>query len=199
MQWETPEHVIPLDPCEYRRLIPIAPVAVSEGFGWAGRWRWSGLKDSLHVSLEPRLVERFAAESLANILAVHLVRLVSGSRSLARGRDAALPRGKLRAVVDYIEGRLDVGPTLAEMAAVTHLSPNHFAQQFKAAAGLPPHQYLIARRVERAKGLLQGADDLPLAQIAARSGFSDQSQFSRHFKRLVGITPGQFRRPARFA
>jgi hypothetical protein len=48
------------------------------------------------------------------------------------------------------------------------LSPYHFARQFKAATGLPPHQYVIARRVERAKGLLQGGDDFSLAQVAAR-------------------------------
>ena len=79
------------------------------------------------------------------------------------------------------------------------LSPYHFARQFKAATGLPPHQYVIARRVERAKGLLQGGDDFSLAQVAARAGFADQSQFSHHFKRLVGATPGQFRTPARIA
>ena len=69
---------------------------------------------------------------------------------------------------------------------------------FKAATGLPPHQYVIARRVERAKQLLQGGD-FTLAEVAARAGFSDQSQFCRHFKRLVGVTPGQFRAPARIA
>jgi AraC family transcriptional regulator len=58
-----------------------------------------------------------------------------------------------------MEGHLDGGPTLAEMAAVARLSPYHFARQFKTATGLPPHQYLIGRRVERAKGLLQGGDD----------------------------------------
>jgi AraC family transcriptional regulator len=64
---------------------------------------------------------------------------------------------------------------------------------------LPPHQYVIARRVERAKQLLQGRGDLSLAEVAARAGFSDQSQLSHHFKRLVGVTPGQFRTPARIA
>jgi len=83
------------------------------------------------------------------------------------------------------------------MAAVVGLNPYHFAKQFKRATGLPPHQYVIARRVERAKQLLQGDGDLTLAQVAARTGFSDQSQFCLHFKRLVGVTPGQFRMPTR--
>ena len=85
------------------------------------------------------------------------------------------------------------------MAAVARLSPYHFTRQFKASTGLPPHQYFILRRIERAKQFLQGVGDLPLAEVAAQAGFSDQIQFSRHFKRLVGVTPGQFRISARIA
>jgi len=140
-----------------------------------------------------------AAESLANVLAVHLIRHVLAPRRPARGRDGALPRGRLRAVVEYIEEHLDAGPSLEQMAAVARLSACHFARQFKVATGLPPHQYVILRRVERAKHLLQQDRELSLAEVAADAGFSDQSQFSRHFKRLVGVTPGQFRTPARIA
>src|SRR6516162_9518982 len=109
-----------------------------------------------------------AAESLANVLAVHLIRHVLAPRRPARGRDGALPRGRLRAVVEYIEEHLDASPTLEQVAAVARLSPYHFARQFKAAVGLPPHQYVITRRVERAKQLLQGGG-LPLAEVAARA------------------------------
>ncbi len=140
-----------------------------------------------------------AAESLANVLAVHLIRHVLAPRRPGRGRDGALPRGRLRAVVEYIEAHLDAGLTLAQMAAAAHLSAYHFARQFKAATGLPPHQFVITRRVERAKELLQAGTDLVLAEVAAHAGFSDQSQFTHHFKRLVGVTPGQFRISARIA
>jgi AraC family transcriptional regulator len=88
---------------------------------------------------------------------------------------------------------------MKQLAAVARLNPYHFARQFKAATGLPPHQYVIARRVERAQQLLQGGGDLSLAEVAARAGFSDQGQFSRHLKRVVGVAPGQFRRSARNA
>jgi AraC family transcriptional regulator len=138
-----------------------------------------------------------AAESLANVLAVHLLRHLAAPRRLERGLDGALPRGRLRAVVEFIEEHLDGCPTLALMAAVVGLNPYHFARQFKATTGLPPHQYVIARRVERAKEFLQTGVDLSLAEVALRAGFSDQSKLSHHFKRLVGITPGQFRTPAR--
>src|ERR1700751_5346744 len=94
---------------------------------------------------------------------------------------------------------LEGNPTVERMAAVVHLSPYHFARQFKAVTGLPPHQYVIARRVERARELLQAAADLSLAEVPAHARSSDQSQFSHHFKRLVGITPRQFRMSARIA
>jgi AraC family transcriptional regulator len=140
-----------------------------------------------------------AAESLANVLAVHLIRYLLAPGQPARGREGALPQARLRAVVEYVEDHLDASPTVEQMAAIARLSPYHFARQFKRATGLPPHQYVIMRRVERARQLLQGGGDIPLAQIAARAGFWDQSQFSHHFKRLVGVTPGQFRMPARIA
>ena len=143
--------------------------------------------------------DRLAAESLANLLAVHLIRNGSVPRTPARRTDGALSERKHRAVAEYIEEHLDAGLTVEHMAAVAHLSVYHFARQFKRATGLPPHQYVILRRVERTKQLLQAGTDLSLAEVAARVGFSDQSQFTHHFKRLVGVTPGQFRTPARIA
>jgi AraC family transcriptional regulator len=220
--------------------VPAGTIAVIPA-GIPLRWRCRGPKDRLHVSLEPHLLGRvaaeafgldparlvvppfarldlpqlraamqavdaeltagdaggpLAAESLANVVAIHLIRHLSAPRRPGRGRDGTLPQARLRAVVEYIEGHLDVGPTLAEMASVARLSPYHFARQFRAATGLPPHQFVLARRVDRVRQLLQGGDDSPLAQVAARAGFSDQSQFTRHFKRLVGVTPGRFRTPA---
>ena len=139
-----------------------------------------------------------AAESLANVLAVHLIRHVLAPHRPERGRDGTLPRGRLRVVEEYVEEHLGAGPTLEQMAAVVGLNPYHFARQFKAATGLPPHQYVIMRRVERAKQLLQGGD-LSLAEVAAGAGFADQSKFSHTFKRVVGVSPRQFRSSARIA
>src|SRR5262245_25519020 len=68
-----------------------------------------------------------ASESLANVLAVHLLRHVLAPRRPPRGRDGVLPRGRLRAVVEYIEEHLDACPTLAQLAAVVGLNPYHFA------------------------------------------------------------------------
>jgi AraC family transcriptional regulator len=132
-------------------------------------------------------------ESLANILAVRLVRHIFGLRRLVSRTDGVLTRRKLTTIVDYIMANLNGSPTLEEMAGLVLLSPYHFARQFKAATGLPPHQFLINRRVEQAQQLLRGRGGHSLAGVAIGVGFSDQSQLCFHFKRIVGVTPGQFR------
>ena len=139
------------------------------------------------------------AKSLATILCVHLIRHITGPRQRTPSADGVLPRCKLHRVIEYIMENLDGSPTLEQMAAVVHLSPYHFARQFRAATGLAPYQYVIGRRVERAQQLLREEDDLGLGEVAFRAGFSDQSHFSSHFKRIVGVTPRQFRMSARIA
>jgi AraC family transcriptional regulator len=136
---------------------------------------------------------RLLAESLANVLAVHLIRHFVPPDRVAQRPRGGLSERKLRAALEYIEEHLDAEMTLDAIAAVAHLSPYHFARMFKASTGLPPHQYVITRRVEWAKRLLRDRGDLSLAQVAARSGFWDQGHFTRHFKRLVGVTPKHFR------
>jgi len=133
-------------------------------------------------------------------LAVYLIRHLLAPARLPSGPYGILPPKRLRAVVEYIMENLESKLTLEQLAGVTHLSPYHFARLFKATTGLAPHQYVIVRRVERAKHLLQqkGAD-LSMVEVALRVGFSDQSQFTHHFKRIVGATPGQFRNSARIA
>jgi AraC family transcriptional regulator len=136
---------------------------------------------------------RLLTESLANVLAIHLIRHVTGDARAVQHPRGGLPGPKLRAALEYIEEHLDTELALDDLASVAHLSSYHFARRFKTSTGLPPHQYVIARRVERAKQLLKGPDDLTLAQVAGRVGFWDQGHFTRHFKRLVGVTPKQFR------
>jgi len=104
-----------------------------------------------------------------------------------------LSQHKLRAVVEFIHDHLGAELTLDRLAAVVHLSPYHFARLFKNSTGLPPRQYVIARRVERAKELLRERDPLPLVEVAIEAGFSSQSHLTRHFKRLLGVTPRRFR------
>jgi AraC family transcriptional regulator len=136
---------------------------------------------------------RLLAESLGNFLAVHLLRRFAPRRPAEARTGGVLPKHKLRAVIDYIHEHLDAELSLDHLAGVAHVSPYHFARLFKNSTGLPPHQYVIACRVERAKELLRGRRRPQLAEVATEVGFSDQSHFTRHFKRLVGVTPRRFR------
>jgi AraC family transcriptional regulator len=136
------------------------------------------------------------AESLANVLAVHLIRHITGARSPKAPADRVLPRHKLRTVIEYIMENLEGSPTLKDMARVVNLSPYYFARQFKAATGLAPYQFVITRRIERAKHLLRTNGGLGLAEVAFRSGFANQSHFCFHFKRIAGVTPRRFREDA---
>jgi AraC family transcriptional regulator len=133
------------------------------------------------------------AESLGNVLAVQLLRYFGAPGSADLHSGGVLPKHKFRVVIEYIHDHLDAELSLDHLAAVAHVSPYHFARLFKHSTGLPPHQYVIARRVERAKELLREPDRPALAEVATEVGFSDQSHFTRHFKRLVGVTPRQFR------
>lgn len=131
------------------------------------------------------------AETLIHRLAVHLVRYYSNRDALSPRPGGWLSRPQLLAVVKYVEEHLEESIRLADLAAVVHVSVFHFARLYKGSTGLPPHQYVIGRRVERAKLLLRESEQT-LAQIAAGVGFADQAHLARHFKRLVGVTPGQY-------
>ena len=98
----------------------------------------------------------------------------------------------LQRVREYIDEHMVENIQLETLAEIAGLSKWHFARAFKQSVGTPPHFYLIQRRLERAKGLL-AKTDLSLAQIALKSGFGDQSHFSRRFRMFIGVTPRSFR------
>src|SRR5262249_2259579 len=102
---------------------------------------------------------RLAAESLATLLAVHLIRNASAPRPPPRRRHGPLPQGNLPAVVEHIEEPPEPPLPREQRGGAPHPTPCHFARRFKAAPGLPPHQYVLTRRVERAKQLLQTGSD----------------------------------------
>ncbi|MCC7410577.1 MAG: helix-turn-helix transcriptional regulator [Gammaproteobacteria bacterium] len=98
---------------------------------------------------------------------------------------------RIRTILDA-SGEEDV--PVSELASRVRLHERYLISLFKTATGLPPHQYLLARRLEIARRML--ADDLPVSTVAAATGFTDQSHLTRHFKRLFGITPGAYQREA---
>jgi len=127
---------------------------------------------------------------------IELLALVSG---LDAGSDAPSfcsgglgpSMAALRRVRDYLESCPEEDISLARLAAIANLSPSHLSHTFRFAFGLPPHAYLVQVRVSRARTLLKQGQ--PVCEVAARSGFADQAHLTRHFKRLVGVTPGRYR------
>lgn len=148
------------------------------------------LYDTLHES-GPEV--RFYAESVATLIAVHIAKNYSNRiKNIPVGR-AKLTKQQLARVVDYIHAYLHEPITLEQLASVSGLSRYYFARQFKAATGLAPHEYLTRCRVESAKNHLQ-TTDASIAETAVKVGFCDQSHLTRHFKRILGVTPSYFQR-----
>jgi len=104
---------------------------------------------------------------------------------------AAVKRAK-----DFLAENFAQNISLDTLSKIAYLSPFHLLRAFRQAVGLPPHEYLINLRVERAKQLL--AKGHALAAVAYETGFCDQSHFSRQFKRLVGVTPGRYLKKSNF-
>jgi AraC family transcriptional regulator len=138
------------------------------------------------------LAGRLYTESLANVLAVHLLRNYSGLSIQPTLEDAPLSQVQLRQIKDFIEEHLSEELTIVKMAAVVHMSQFHFARVFKTTVGIPPHRYVSQRRMERAKILLS-VSRLSVAEVAYRVGFDNKSHFIAQFRKATGTTPKAYR------
>ncbi|NYE44544.1 AraC-like DNA-binding protein [Streptomyces fulvorobeus] len=99
-------------------------------------------------------------------------------------------RGIAQSLRDLLDERLLEGVALKEAARLVHAHPTHLVRAFSGAFGIAPHQYMMSRRVDLARRLL--LDGQPPGEVATAAGFYDQSHLTRHFKRVVGITPGRY-------
>ena len=136
--------------------------------------------------------DRFYADSLAQALVAHLFKKYSAGGRLPSPPKGRLSPRKLLLVTDYIQAHLADEILLSEMARLVDLSPSHFSTLFRQATGRSPHQYLMARRVEWAGGLLRQTR-VSLAEVALQSGFTDQSHLTRMMRRHTGLTPRMVR------
>ncbi len=94
-------------------------------------------------------------------------------------------------LIEFIEAKLDQTLLLSELADYAGVGERHFLRAFRGSTGMTPHQYVLWRRVERAKRLIDGG--LPLSAVSQACGFGDQSQLTRLFARRFGVTPGRYR------
>lgn len=131
-------------------------------------------------------------ESLLCALAVHLQRCYSVVPTRGARPGNGLPRARLNRVLEYIEANLDREIALAGLAQTAGMSTHYFCALFKQSLQVSPHQYVLQRRIARARSLLNDPG-VRVLEAAVRSGFSDQSHFTKIFRRIVGVTPTGYR------
>jgi AraC family transcriptional regulator len=134
------------------------------------------------------------AESGCEFLAHHLIQRHS-TLSRAPGRSpGGLPAHRLKVVKNYITENLGNEITLRQLASLACVSVRHFERAFRQSMGVPPHRYVLERRVSAARDLLLTHPDLTVEEIAQRLGFSSSSHLSAVFSRRMGCSPTMFRR-----
>jgi AraC family transcriptional regulator len=134
-------------------------------------------------------------EGLSLALAARLVSRCATSHPAPKPRPTLSLR-QLRRVTDYVEAHLDDDLSLRRLAEVAGLGLSHFKALFRRSAGLPLHQYVIGRRVERARQLL-ARGDRPISLVVLEAGFAHQSHMARHLRRLLGVAPSELARRGR--
>lgn len=138
---------------------------------------------------------RLLMEALGLALSAHLVHKYSAAdirQQAARSADKPLDARRLARVVEFIRGNLDAELTVTQMASVACMSAAHFARSFRLATGSPPHAFVSHQRLALAKTRLL-SEQSQIGEIALAAGFSSQANFARAFRKVVGVTPAQFR------
>lgn len=139
----------------------------------------------------PLLTEGCVMQALA-----YVARAASGSQPDQDPTCSGLAPWQLHRAKDLLRTGLADNVSMGSVSAACKLSVSHFARAFKASTGLPPHQWVMAARIETAQDLLMNST-MSLADVAGECGFADQSHFTRVFGRMAGTSPGVWRRKHR--
>jgi AraC family transcriptional regulator len=134
-------------------------------------------------------------ESVAMALSAHIAQQCSAQKARPETYRGGLSRSKLSSVREYVDTHLSDKLELEVLAGVAGVNMFHFARAFKQSTGETPHQFVLRRRIERAKEFLTNPQATVL-EASVRTGFVDQSHFSKVFRRVVGIAPSDYRRSA---
>jgi AraC family transcriptional regulator len=181
----------------------IDDTATDLGYDRAGGFRLAVGKDDIVLAQIARsMVSLLGAAPRPQPLALDHVELILGAHLVQRYGEATPTRSSVRGglatwqrrrVTELLQASIIGGVRLADLAYACDLSVSHFARSFKASFGVACHRWLTERRIERAQELL-ALTDLPLVDVATQSGFADQAAFTRTFRRIAGMPPGQWRR-----
>jgi AraC family transcriptional regulator len=131
-------------------------------------------------------------ESLANTLAVYLLKRYAVRPVPPVVCKGGLPGYRLKRVSDYIANNLDENISLSQLATIAGMSPHYFSELFKQSTGCTPHNYVLMQRMERAKQRLRDPQ-CSVIEAGLDTGFQNASHFARIFRKLEGTTPSRFR------
>jgi len=136
---------------------------------------------------------RLYLESLMSAFLLRFISIRNGTMLAQEASGYQLSISQQQKLVEFIEANISSDLSLAELADIVGYGISRFKTLFKNSFGCTPHVYVLVRRVEQAKALID-AGRLPLSQIALESGFSHQSHMAAAFRRSLGVSPGQLRR-----
>lgn len=152
------------------------------------------LGKTLSASLEqPNHASKIFLDHILHALNCHLVCSYGRQKTSVAKFRGGLSSTQMRRAKELLEASLDGDVSLQHVANACGLSTSHFMRAFKETFRKPPYRWVIERRIDRAKDLM-ATSRLSLADIAIQCGFADQSAFNRSFKRVYGVSPGQWRR-----
>jgi AraC family transcriptional regulator len=135
---------------------------------------------------------RLFGQSVFNALAVYLAQRYSASYPQLGSPRGRMPRARLKRVLDYIGANLDADLSLLVLAEIAQMNLYYFVRLFKQSTRLSPHRYVLEQRINRAKELLR-APERTVFEASMLTGFKDQAHFTKVFRRLVGVTPTEYR------
>lgn len=137
--------------------------------------------------------DQMSLSSASQLMIQHLMRNYTNRLEKLSPVKGGLAPYLLRQVKEFIDVNLDQNLTIDDLAAEVNLSSFHFARMFKNSMNKAPHQYVLSRRIDKAKELL-GSTNMPLVDIALLCGFSSQAHLSTRFKSKTGLSPLKFRK-----
>ena len=136
---------------------------------------------------------RLFLDSVEQALAVALVNDYAVRHHSLRTHRGGLGSARLRRIKEFIDAKIEDDLTLCEMAQAVELSTAYFSRMFRKSTGETPHQFLLRRRLERAKKMLRSADERVL-DVAVACGFKSQQHFAQVFRHVCRVTPTEYRR-----
>lgn len=139
----------------------------------------------------PDKISRFYAESVGHVVAGHILRMHSETRSLLKPLNG-LTTTQLQVLRRFIDERIEAGFSVIDLANIVGLRPQRFAHKLRVATGLSPWRFVQAHRISRARNMLRN-ERTPIVEISNSLGFASQSHFTNAFRENLGVTPNAYR------